>query len=199
MLIKSKREIKRVHVALQLKLAESELPRFSVSRRWLTAVMSSSLQTDLCQKPFLWQRIWGSSLVRDIVLYDCRIAPLHLQESDSCHRSYYVIIMSLLTCITFCQVKEKYLSLSLLLLQCIPRYCILQNQCSMNTQLDLQWWLFTWATRKTLHIPVICFCIKLLSDFNDAYFIIYLKVYPSPLGCAACFIIVYHLHQSVWL
>lgn len=45
---------------------------------------------------------------------------------------------------------------------------LLQKQCSMNPQLDLQWWLLTWAplfARKKIYIPVICFCFKLLSAF----------------------------------
>lgn len=68
---------------------------------------------------------------------------------------------------------------------------LLQKQCSMNPQLDLQWWLLTWAPllRKEDNIhtcnlflcwAVVCFLMMHTYDLR----IIYLKVYLSPLGCA---------------
>lgn len=141
----------------------------SVIKKWLAAVMSSSLQSDICQKPSLWQRIWGSSQPRDGLLLQCT-AKHHLQESDACNQP---LSLSVLIHIRFSHIKEQYtLSFIIIITQGsslyhLPTLLLLQEQRSMYPHgfsvmiINLNR-LFA---RKTIYIPVIGSCVKLLSDF----------------------------------
>lgn len=60
---------------------------------------------------------------------------------------------------------------------------LLQMQCSMNIVMIINL-SYIIGKEDNTYKPVICFCVKLF--FNDLYFIIYLKVYLSPLGSVRC-------------
>lgn len=148
---------------------------WAAAKRWLTAVMSSSLQTDICQKPSLWRRIWGSSQPGDGLLYDCSSVP----RGFTCSRATPVISLCRwnYVCINLHYILSyhniSWAFIIVLIMHCrllhhVIMLLLLQKQCSMKPQLDLQWWLLTWTplfARKTIYIPVICFCFKLLSAF----------------------------------
>lgn len=119
-----------VYVALRVKFTESEPLCLPVLKRWLTAVMSSWLQTDICQKPSLWRRIWGVFSVQETA--SCTTAPPRRAASPTAERCLQSAsadeIMSILICITFCQTTV-YLEPLLWFLLCIAGYCIMWSCC----------------------------------------------------------------------
>lgn len=137
-----------VYVAPRVKLSDREPLCSPFMKSWLAAVMSSSLQTDICQKPSLWRRIWGSSRPE-------RQLTVRLRGS-TCSRATPVISLCRWNCV--CIHLHYILSshnispafIIVLIMHCrllhhVIMLLLLQKQCSMNTQLDLQWWLLTWT------------------------------------------------------